>query len=88
MQKSKISEMRNGWVEQSRGAVAGAQAVGVKFRRRMGRSLVTHYQFSIFAVDRRNGKVVYYFALNMNRNIFSIAIIIAAITHRGVACYC
>ena len=43
MQKSKISEMRNGWVEQSRGAVAGAQAVGVKFRRRMGRSLVTHY---------------------------------------------
>ena len=36
--------MRNGWVEQSRGAVAGAQAVGVKFRRRMGRSLVTHYE--------------------------------------------
>lgn len=35
--------MRNGWVARSRGAVAGAQAVGVKFRRRMGRSLVTHY---------------------------------------------
>lgn len=50
MQKSKISEMRNGWVEQSRGAVAGAQAVGVKFRRRMGRSLVTHYVNTAIAV--------------------------------------
>ena len=58
MQKSKISEMRNGWVEQSRGAVAGAQAVGVKFRRRMGRSLVTHYAGVSPAVDLQAFSVV------------------------------
>ena len=55
--------------------------------RSVGGSL-TEYKISIFAVDRWNGKVVYYFASNMNRNIFSIAIIIAAIANRGVACCC
>ena len=46
MKKSELSEMWNGWVARSHGAVAGVQTVGVKFRRRMGRSLVTHYLFS------------------------------------------
>ena len=55
--------------------------VGAKFE-------IRKRKISIFAVDRRNGKVVYYFASNMNRNIFSIAIIIAAIAHRGVAFCC
>lgn len=71
--KSKISEMKNGWVARSRGAVAGAQAVGVRFRWRMGRSLVTHYMI----MYGRIGKLK-----RMERMAMNFLLIFGLIGHR------